>query len=420
MIKTRRPNVLYLAHRVPYPPNRGDRIRSFHTLQFLSQYADVCLGCLSDEAVEPEAVEHLQQLVSRVAIVPLRDKARWVRGAASLLCGRTVTEGMFASRQLTRIVATWNLEKKFDAILVFCSSMFQYLDLPDLKEIPAIVDLVDVDSQKFFDYAAHTCGWKKWLYELEGRRLRRVECELPKRAKAITLVSEAEADLYRSFCPNDRTLAIPNGVDIDYFRPENDGSHPWRPLPESERTNLVFVGALDYHANVDGIRWYSQEVWPQVRHELPHVTLGLVGRNPVPAIRKLESIPGIRIFGTVPDVRPYLAAADIAIAPLRIARGIQNKVLEAMAMAKPVLCTPAALEGIGARVGRDVLIAGSPREWVASIHALESSHRRAKVGESAREYVSRCHTWNSNLDVFRSAISGLTMRLSELPKPAVL
>jgi len=385
------------VHRVPYPPNRGDRIRSYHILKFLAERANVSLATLADEPLEPETTEELRSFCSQFAIEHV-GPSRWLRGAISLASGKSATEGLFRSPKLARTVRQWSRETHWDAVVVFCSSMVQYLDVPELKDVPVVVDLVDVDSQKFFDYSVHARGIKKQLYKLEGRRLRRLECSLPDHAEAITLVSHTEADLYRSFCPNDRIHAVPNGVDLDYFRSENDGPNPWMPLPESDRTNLVFVGALDYQANIDGITWFVNSVWPHLREDASNLTLGLVGRQPVAEVRKLAERPGIRVFANVPDVRPYLAAADVAIAPLRIARGIQNKVLEAMAMAKPVVASEAAVEGLAPEVVQTISTASSSQSWTAIIGRLLSNRSLSReIGFQSREQVEQHYAWSAQL-----------------------
>ena len=219
-------------------------------------------------------------------------------------------------------------------------------------------------------------------------------------------MSEAEADLYRGFCPNDRTFGVANGVDLDYFRPKSAGSNAWRDLDDSERTKLVFVGALDYQANIDGVTWFVGEVWPHLRRQLPDLTLGLVGRNPVAAVRALSAVDGVRVIGSVPDVRPYLAATDIAIAPLRIARGIQNKVLEAMAMAKPVVASRNALEGLACRVGHDVALGDSVSSWMSTICELMGSEdSRRKLATCGFGYAQAHHSWSKCLASFPLAAS---------------
>jgi sugar transferase (PEP-CTERM/EpsH1 system associated) len=400
-----RKQLLYLVHRAPFPPNRGDRIRSYHMLRYLAERYDVSLATLADEPVTHDMRRELDRLCVQVAIEPV-GRSRWVRAAGSLAMGRSATEGLFASPALRLTVRRWAAQWRFDATLVFCSSMVQYLNCPELAGVPAVIDLVDVDSQKWFDYAAKVSGLKRVFFQLEGRRLRRLEQSLPRRAQAITLVSEAEAELFRGFCPNDRTVAVANGVDLDHFRPQNDGQCPWRPLPDSERCSAVFVGALDYRANIDAVTWFAAEVWPLIRQKLPALTLGLVGRKPDPAAQRLAQLPGIRVFGSVPDVRPYVAAADMVIAPLRIARGIQNKVLEAMAMGKPVICSPAALEGIAAEPDRHLLVAEQPTQWQSVIADLAADDDIAmSLGMAARSFVERHHAWEATLSSLGQLVS---------------
>jgi polysaccharide biosynthesis protein PslH len=253
------------------------------------------------------------------------------------------------------------------------------------------VDLVDVDSEKWLQYAAECRGMLRWLYRVEGNRLRRLEASLPARAMAITLVSSCEAALYRSFCATDLVHAIPNGVDLDYFHPCSDSSLV-------ERQNCVFVGALDYRANLDGVNWFCSEVWPDVRRRRPDARFTLVGSNPSPLARRLAERPGICLAENVPDVRPYLADAALVVVPLRIARGIQNKVLEALAMGKAVIATPQALEGIGVESGVHVRAARTPAEWTeAIVSLLDDRPARDCLGGAGRKYVETHHCWDRQL-----------------------
>ena len=279
----KRPQILFLAHRVPYPPNRGDRIRSFHLIKFLAERADVHLAFLTEDPVPEETREVLEGLCARVTYVRLPRRGRWLSGAGALLAGRPATEGLFHSRRLQQEISSWTNEVRFDAVMVFCSSMVQYLRAPGLAGAAVVVDLVDVDSQKWFDYAATSRGLKRFLFDLEGQRLRRLECSLPGRAQAITLVSQAEANLYRGFCPTDQAHAMPNGVDLEYFSPSES-------FGAEQPQRCVFVGALDYRANIDGIRWFCQEVWPLVRRRRPGARFAIVGSNPAPRATRARAI----------------------------------------------------------------------------------------------------------------------------------
>lgn len=407
-----RSNILCLVHRVPYPPNRGDRIRSFHLLEFLAERAEVSLAFLCETTPPQETMQTLEGMCRRVTAVRLGPQTRWLRAAWSLGSGRTATEGLFRSGELRRTIHRWHENTQFDAILVFCSSMTQYLDQPELAGVPTVVDLVDVDSQKWFDYARHSRGLKRRLFQLEGERLRRLEVSLPDRAQAVTLVSPHEADLFRSFCPTDRAHAICNGVNLDYFRPD---AIPGAPSSD----NCVFVGALDYNANLDGVTWLCREIWPAVRNRHPQAVFRLVGSNPGPVARRLGKLPGVQLVGQVPDVRPYLSQAALAVAPLRVARGIQNKVLEAMAMGKPVVATHQALEGIAVTPDVHVCRAATPREWVRSIsELLTDPDRCARLGRAARAFVEEQFQWKTQLALL-AGLPGLSECLQEAdPEPS--
>jgi sugar transferase (PEP-CTERM/EpsH1 system associated) len=237
-----------------------------------------------------------------------------------------------------------------------------------------------------------------------------LESDLKHWARAITLVSESEADLYRRACGDGPVRAVSNGVDLEYFVPQ----------PEAAvEPAAVFVGALDYRPNVDGICWFCEEIWPSIRRARPRAKLYLVGRQPVPAVRKLGEIEGVVVVGQVPDVRPHIAKAAFAVVPLRIARGIQNKVLEAMAMAKPVIASPEPLIGLRAVRGQDVLAAATPEEWLQhAVSLLDDAGARQRIGSAARDYVERYHCWEKRLEPFAELIQPAST--PSLPATAML
>jgi len=390
-----RPNVLYLVHRVPYPPNRGDRIRSFHILKYLAERANVYLATLADEQVTPEILRTLRSYCEQLTVEPL-GRARWLNAVASLACGKAATEGLFFNAPLHRAIRQWCEKVQFDAAVVFCSGMFQYVSGPALESVRLTADLVDVDSQKFYDYASAASFVKAWLYQLEAARLRSLEATIARRAETISLVSEAEAALFRDVCPNEKTIAIPNGVDLDYFQP--------RP-GQGVANQVVFVGALDYPPNIDAMLWLCRSVWPQVKAALPDATLKIVGRNPDPAIQRLAAVVGVQVIGSVPDVRPHMASASVAIAPLRIARGIQNKVLEALAMRLPVVVSPGALEGLALQPGKQVLLARTAEQWIeAVLHLCRNRQAAQELGRAGRQFVESNHDWSSCLSPLAPAL----------------
>jgi sugar transferase (PEP-CTERM/EpsH1 system associated) len=380
-------NLLYLVHRLPYPPDKGDRIRSFHLLRCLSRRTAVHLACLADEPVPDDALVTLRRYCARVAVVRL-GATRWLHALRSLALGGTITEGAFRSSALQTIVRDWAREVRFDAALASASSMVPYLKQPELRHVPAVVDLVDVDSQKWQDYADISRGAWTWLFRLESRRLRRLEQHLPQWTRAITLVSEPEAELYRRLCPDGTIHAVTNGVDQEYFRPTHHG----------EERGCAFVGALNYWPNVAGITWFSREVWPALVAQRPHERLAVIGRRPVPAVAELAKQPGIDLVGQVADVRPYVSRAAVVLAPLAIARGVQNKVLEALAMGKAVVVSPQALLGLKVQPGVHLLSASTAAEWQEAVHRLLTDERlRHSLGTAGRHFVETHHRWDGCL-----------------------
>jgi sugar transferase (PEP-CTERM/EpsH1 system associated) len=397
MLKNSPRHILSLAHRVPYPPDKGDRIRTFHLLRYLSRQAAVSLACLADEPVSDETVASLRRYCERVEVVPL-GRSRWLRAMAALLRGRTVTEGAFQAPALIALLRDWAARTSFDAVLASSSAMVPYLRLEELQHVPAVVDLVDVDSQKWFDYAAADSGWKSWLYRTEGRRLRALEERLPTRVRAVTLVSEPEAALYRAFCSPGWVEAIRNGVDLDYFRPGD----------EDVELACVFVGAMDYRPNVDAACWFCEEVWPGIRARNERAKLWLVGRQPVAAVQRLSERPGVEVIGSVPDVRPHLARAAVVIVPLRLARGLQNKVLEALAMGKAVVASKPALAALRVEPGVHALTASTSDEWgEAVVRLLNDPSAQRRLGAAGRRYVEEHHHWDRCLEPFGDLL-GLT------------
>jgi sugar transferase (PEP-CTERM/EpsH1 system associated) len=393
-----KPNVLYVTYRVPYPPNRGDRIRSYHFAKWIAGRSNLFVACFSEEGVSQAAREHLRGLCRQFAIVPLNPRLRWLAGGLSLAGGGSITAGWLRSKRLRRIIAAWASVHRFDVAVALCSGMAQYLDAPELASARKVVDLVDVDSQKWLDYARDARGWRSWLYRLEGRRVRRLEASLPKRGYALTVVSEDEAAIFRRHTTEGSLAAISNGVDLDYFQPT--------PSPRRPGWQCAFTGVLDYHPNVVGLNWFCQEIWPQVRREHPQANFVIIGQRPTKAVQRLDEVPGVVVRGPVPDVRPHMARADVIVVPLTIARGIPNKVLEAMAMGRPTVASPAALAGLQVQSGHHLLAAQSAGEFAAAVNRLLADQvLAARLGAAARQFVQQHHNWATCLAPFAATLA---------------
>lgn len=392
-----RPKVLYLVHRVPYPPDKGDRIRNFHILSWLARRASVHLACLADEYVDQQSVGMLEKLADRVAVVRQRAGSRWGRALWSFAQGSTISEGAFHSSELCNLVQRWVGDTRYHVALASASSLAPYLRLKELESVPAVVDFVDVDSQKWLDYASACNGPRAWLYRIEGERLRRLENETTDWARGALLVSEAETNLFRQTCNASNVHTVPNGVDMKYF-------HPSEAEVETGQT-CVFVGALDYRPNIDGACWFCRQAWPEILRRHPAARLLLVGRCPVPEVRRLADLPGVEVVGQVPDVRPYVQQATVVVVPLRLARGIQNKVLEAMAMGKATVASPQALAGLRARGSVPVVTASTAPEWIESVtRLLDDPAERRRLGREGRHYVEEFRHCDRSLEPLESIL----------------
>jgi sugar transferase (PEP-CTERM/EpsH1 system associated) len=381
--------VLYLTHRVPYPPDKGDRIRNYHLLRQLATRGRVWLGSIADEPVPPETVEVLRGLCERVAIVPIGRMGRWIRAGVSFLSGRSLSEGLFSQSQLRNTIREWAAQTRFTAAVASASSLAPYLQRDGLESANTIIDLVDVDSQKWFDYASASKPPRSWVYRLEAARVRKLEARLPRSVRAISVVSRAEADIYDSLAGSGSATVATNGVDLEYFHPTD------QPL----ETACAFVGAMDYVPNVDGVLWFAREVWPAIRARFPQAEFRIVGRKPASAVQALSSVPGIFVTGSVPDVRPYVSTTSVVVAPLRLGRGVQNKVLEALAMGKAVVASPSALAALQTESGRHLLKASTAPEWIDALSdLLENAARCRELGSAGRRYAEQNHHWEKCLE----------------------
>lgn len=397
--------VLMLTHRLPYPPDRGDRIRSFNLLKLLSRHFDLSVACTSDEPVWLQHHQLLRTMAKQVTIQPISQGYSKVRGVAALAAGNAVTPTSFYRTGLAEQIMQWHEETPFDAVLTFCTGMIRYARLLTAEghrgQSPAprhVLDLVDVDSVKWESYAQNHWPPLRWVYAAECRRLRRIEAGEFDHFDAITVVSPAEAEAYRHHVGEHRGLAVVgNGVDLEYFSP----------LADSESKSICFVGVLNYKPNADGITWFVNHVMPGLREREPDAKLMIVGRHPTPAILALGQHPGVEVVGSVPDVRPFIEQSAAVIAPLQIARGVQNKVLEAMSCRKAVVVSSGAAEGIRADDGRHLLVAHTPEQWVDHLSRVfhDTPHRQA-VGKAARERVEQSYSWEEQLTPMVKLIRG--------------
>ena len=394
--------LLFLAHRIPYPPNKGDKIRSWNILRFLAQHYRVHLGCFIDDPADEQHRATLEAICESCRFVPLDPTISRLRSLGGLASGAPLTLPYFWNRGLAAWTETLLRERPIEHVFAFSSSMAQYVLGDAAERARRVIDYVDVDSDKWRQYAAAKSWPASWIYGRESRTLLAFERRVARAADACLFVSEAEAELFRRLAPDSaaRTYAFSNGVDYGFFDPSVGHDRPF----DGAGGNLVFTGAMDYWANIDAVTWFAREVLPAIRAARPDVRFWIVGAKPADPVSSLQSIAGVHVTGSVPDVRPYILHADIVVAPLRLARGIQNKVLEAMAMGRPVIASPEALEGITADVGSEVICAGSAREFADRTVSLLGDPDAAVIGRRARQRVIDGYGWAANLAVLKKLL----------------
>jgi sugar transferase (PEP-CTERM/EpsH1 system associated) len=383
-------DLLFLAHRIPFPPDRGDKIRSFHELKHLAGLGRVHLACFADDEADAANLAGLRDAIGPAlgeAHVEVRRRSKVEAGARALLEGRPVSLTLFDSPALRAFVERQLASGGIGTIFACSGQMGQFV--PAGARGRLVMDFIDVDSAKFEAYAAEG-GAMAPVHRREGVKLAAFEREVAARAEISLFVSEAEAALFRarSGLGHADVRALQNGVDLDYYDP---GAR--FPRVDERGPLIVFTGQMDYAPNIDAVRWFAGEVMPL----LPGARFAVVGRKPVEAVRRLAG-PRTIVTGAVPDVRAWLAAADVVATPLRIARGIQNKVLEAMAMARPVVASPAAFEGIEAEPGRHLLVADGAEAQAEAIAGLLGDPERARaMGQAARARIVEAYRWDARL-----------------------
>jgi sugar transferase (PEP-CTERM/EpsH1 system associated) len=394
-----RPAILFLCHRLPWPPDKGDKIRSYRVLRRLADHYRVYLGTFIDDPSDWRHLPAVEAVCAGVCVRPLQPwRTRW-RALTSLARGEALTVGVYRDRDMRRWVEGVLANQRPEVAVCFSSGVAHFV-LPH-DRLRRIMDFVDVDSDKWSQYASAHRGLAGMIYRREARCLTNWERAIAEQFDASIFVSEPEAGFFRKQVPTaaGKVHGIPNGVDAEYWDPQRDYSSPYRP---GERA-VVFVGAMDYRPNVDAVDWFARTVWPRILGQRPEARFYIVGRKPTAAVRALGELPGIVVTGPVEDVRPYVAHAHAVTAPLRIARGIQNKVLEALAMEKVVLATPEAWEGIEDFEGREGCIDGSPGVLAAEALRWLDTPTPAEVA-AARAMILQRHDWSRNLDVYEGVL----------------
>jgi sugar transferase (PEP-CTERM/EpsH1 system associated) len=382
-------------------------------LRRLAAHYHVYLGTFVDDPADWRHLAAVETLCTDTCVRPLTPwRTRW-RALAALARGEAITIGAYRDRLMQRWVERLLAQQKLDLVVCYSSGVAPFvLRHPELRRV---MDFIDVDSDKWRQYARTHAGLARWVYRREAHRLARLEQEIARRFDASLFVSEPEAAFFRQQVPDvaGKVHGIPNGVDSEYFDPKQPCSNPY---PTGERV-VVFVGAMDYRANVHAVEWFAREVWPQIVAGRRDARFYIVGSKPIPAVRGLGQHAGIIVTGRVADVRPYLAHAHAVVAPLQIARGIQNKVLEALAMEKVVLATPAAWEGIEDFAGRRGCIDRSPEVLAAAALRCLDVPQPDRVPATRAAVLAR-YDWAHNLDAYETVLRNVECHTTSVDAPA--
>jgi sugar transferase (PEP-CTERM/EpsH1 system associated) len=379
--------ILYVCHRFPFPPKRGGKIRPFNMIRHLARSHEVTVASLARSDAEAKEGEGIAPHCTRFVMSRVSDAVQSLRMVSRLPTTTPSSMGFFYSISLRRQVARLLREQRFDLIFVHCSSVAQYV--AHVSDIPKILDFGDMDSQKWIEYARYKPFPLSAGYRLEGLKMAREERRLARRFDMCTATTRAEWETLESYETGVASAWFPNGVDSEYFAPSSDPHDP---------DTICFVGRMDYYPNQECMFDFCANTLPRIQEKRPGVKLLIVGADPTPAVRRLVTIPGVTVTGSVPDVRPYVHRSALMVAPLNIARGTQNKILEAMAMGVPVVTSAVAAGGVDAITGAHFLVADTPEDFATAVlRLLDDGNERTRLAQAGRERMLTHHNWSVSM-----------------------
>lgn len=402
-------DILFLTQRIPYPPDKGDKIRSFHILQHLAKDHRIHLGCFVDDPYDMRYLPELSKYCASVLCLPIVKPLALLSGAANLARGRSLSQGYFHQRRMSRWVSSAIERADIRDIFVYCSSMAPYA-FPFLGGRRVVMDMVDVDSEKWRAYGAGAAWPLNVLYTREADALLALETKSVLAFDHTFLAGSTEARLLLERAPQcaGRVSDFQNGVDTAYFDPKLEFENPYSDGVQA----VTFTGAMDYEPNIQAVIWFARNAFPELRRQHPQSEFWIVGSNPAPSVKTLVEVSGVRVVGRVPDMRPYLRYAACIVTPLQIARGVQNKVLEAMAMDRTVVATRQAWQGLTAVPGKELFLAETPEDFTATVSAVLEGKIEAS---GARQRILADHSWVRNLEILGAEFDGPAARRRAVP-----
>lgn len=396
--------ILFVCHRLPFPPNRGGKIRPFNMIRHLHQKHEVVVASLAESQDEREAGRELDKYCAEVLVEVVPKSVRWRQAISSVASSEPSSVAYFRSSKLHDRVKQRLTRERFDLVLVHCAFVAQYVH--DWRGGVKLLDFGDLDSEKWAEYASHHSLPLSIGYALEAWKLRRYEQWLATQFHHCTFTTRGERDAFEKHGGKTGCSIIPNGVDTAYFAPD--------PHRRTDKHVILFLGRMDYFPNIDGIKYFVKEIFPLIRAQRPGAQLRIVGSNPHADVARLGRIDGITVTGHVADVRPHAADAAVAVAPLRLARGTQNKILECLAMGVPVVATTAAAKGVQAVPGRDLIVTDCPETFAHRvIQIMEDEELRNRLVSSGREQVKAAHSWATSMESLQRLLDELALGKSD-------
>jgi len=395
--------LLYLVHRIPYPPNKGDKIRSYNILRYLSQFYDIYLGTFIDTAEDEQYQSKVKSFCKEAHFEKINPKINKIKSLTGFFTNQALSIPYYASSSMQKWVDKIIVKHDIKTALAFSSPVAQYIMDKDLHKI---MDFIDIDSDKWRQYSLSHKGIMSAIYAREAKYLYQYEKQISQKFDTSIFVSNKEAQHFKSMLSKDKIEPLPqiqgvsNGIDVDFFNPDLDYQNPY---PKDKKI-LVFTGAMDYWANVDAVIWFAKEVFTPLYESDSNYQFYIVGSSPSDKVKSLSSIPGVTVTGRVEDIRAYLSHAHLAVAPLRIARGIQNKVLEAMAMNKVVIATNNAMEGIIENKSIIENIKNTPQDQIKRIKQLMTKEEVNEIGKQSGSWIKDNYQWDSVLEPLKKLL----------------
>ncbi len=390
--------IFFVCQRVPFPPDRGDKIVTYNEIRYLSKHHEVHVFCLADGAADLRNIPALREYAKSVTAAPVNGLAVKLRSLKALVDGQPLSVAAFSVAALHRAIISKYDELRPDLIIVYSCNVAQYAE--HFAGVPRIMQFHDLDSLKWAQYAEHSRFPLKWIYRIEAKRLLAYEWRIARRFAAALVCTAGERRDFEHLFPGIAVALVGNGVDLDYFRPSGEVKRP---------RSIVFTGVMDYFPNIDAVRWFCDDILPVVQAQIPEATLTICGNRPTAAVRRLAQRRGVSVTGWVPDTRPYLDSAEVFVAPLRLARGVQNKLLEALAMGLPCVASKAAWNGTVVPEGAGILVTDNGKEFGEQVVRLLQDHAlRAEMARKARAVVETKYRWDRQMAALDRVIAAAT------------